>query len=65
MGKTDSILNQPCNTSISYTLEHLRTYVRIKENVQLTEDQGSQLQREDLRPMTLSEKGKNKFIQLS
>lgn len=62
MGKTDPLLNQPCNTSISYTLEHLRTFVRIKENPQLNEDQWSLLQRKDLRSMTLSENGKNKFI---
>ena len=62
MGKTDPILNQPCNTSISYTLEHLRTFVQIKENTQTKEDRWALLERKDLRPMTLSENGKNKFV---
>ncbi len=62
MGKTDPVLNLPCNASISYTLEHLRTYVRLKANPQLKEDQWALLERADLRPMTLSEHGKNKFI---
>ena len=62
MGKTDVNLNTPCNTSLSYTLEHLRTFVRIKKSEQAN-DSWAALKRSDLRPIELSAKGKEKFLQ--
>lgn len=62
MGKTDTVNNSPCNSSLSYTLEHLRTFVRLQANASLKQDQWSSFQRADLRPIELSEKGRTKFL---
>jgi len=81
MGKTDSVGNRPTNASLSWTLENLRTYVRIRElkkdqhkdqardqhqheaqhEAQYL-DQWSCFERSDLRPLSLSEKGQQKFL---
>ncbi len=62
MGKIDPMLNKPCNTSLSYTLEHLRTFVRIKADTNLKSDQWQCLVRGDLRLLELSAKGREKFL---
>ncbi|MFN3697805.1 MAG: diphosphomevalonate/mevalonate 3,5-bisphosphate decarboxylase family protein [Pseudobdellovibrio sp.] len=62
MGKTDTAGNKPTNSSLSYTLNNLRTFVRIKQNGFLTEDRWSPYVRDDLRPIELSEKGRQKFL---
>ncbi len=62
MGKSDPAENRPCNSSLSYTLEHLRTYVRISENSNLADDQWQVFERKDLIPLKLSETGKTKFL---
>ena len=62
MGKTDSKLNRPTNSSFSYCLENLRTYVRIRRDVTLANDIWNPLVRADLRPIELSEKGRQKFL---
>lgn len=62
MGKTNAADNSPCNSSLSYTLDHLRTYVRLQKNDGLTQDQWAALKRDDLRPIELSEKGRAKFL---
>lgn len=62
MGKTDSKLNKPTNASFSYSLENLRTFVRIRRKDELSEDSWSSYSRSDLRPIELSEKGRNKFL---
>ncbi len=63
MGKIDGSLgNKPTNSSFSYCLEKLRTYVRIKPNPALTHDVWAPYLREDLRPIKLSEKGSEKFL---
>lgn len=62
MGKTDANENSPCNSSLSYTLNHLRTFVRMKPDSNLHEDQWSALVRDDLRAIQLSEKGRTKFL---
>ncbi|MFZ3231078.1 MAG: diphosphomevalonate decarboxylase [Pseudobdellovibrio sp.] len=62
MGKVDSKKNSPCNSSLSYTLNHLRTFVSIEDNVSLEFDSWSSLDRKDLRRIDLSEKGRNKFL---
>lgn len=62
MGKLDSSGNKPTNASLSWTLEKLRTYVRIQKNPLLTTDTWKAYQREDLRPIELSLKGQEKFL---
>ncbi|OFZ29772.1 MAG: hypothetical protein A2622_11185 [Bdellovibrionales bacterium RIFCSPHIGHO2_01_FULL_40_29] len=62
MGKTDPVNNRPCNSSLSYTLDHLRTFVRLQPGPQLLEDQWRPFVRSDLRPIELSETGKKKFL---
>lgn len=62
MGKLDAVENKPCNASLSFTLDHLRTFVRIKKTDHLTQDQWSPFVRNDLRPLSLSEKGQTKFL---
>ncbi len=62
MGKSDSAVNRPTNASLSWTLENLRTYVRIQKSETLTSDQWSAFQRNDLRPIELSKKGQEKFL---
>jgi diphosphomevalonate decarboxylase len=61
MGKIQTQGNLPTNASLSYTLDSLRTYVR------LTPQPGSQdtwipLEGEKLETMRLSEKGKERFL---
>lgn len=62
MGKSDLSENKPTNSSLSYCLENLRTFVRIKKNDKLKNDTWSCLQRENLRKIELSEKGRTKFL---
>jgi diphosphomevalonate decarboxylase len=62
MGKKDSSLNKPTNSSFSFCLEKLRTYVRIRVNPSLDNDQWAAYQRDGLRPIDLSDKGKTKFL---
>lgn len=64
MGKTNHQDNFPTNSSISYTLEHLRTFVRIQKVDGLAQDVWAPLQDEKLNlfPLELSEKGKQKFL---
>lgn len=62
MGKTDSVNNRPTNSSLSWTLNNLRTFIRIKLNPELKADQWQPLKREDLLPIELSEKGQKKFL---
>lgn len=64
MGKTNHQDNFPTNASISYTLEHLRTFVRIEKLEGSTKDIWEPLQDENLKlfPLELSEKGQLKFL---
>lgn len=64
MGKTNHQDNFPTNASISYTLEHLRTFVTIEKTSDLKQDVWEPLQIENLNlfPLELSEKGKLKFL---
>ncbi len=62
MGKTDVANNKPTNSSFSFCLENLRTYVRIKKNPELTSDIWKPYLRDDLRPIVLSDKGKEKYL---
>ena len=62
MGKSDSANNRPTNASMSWTLENLRTFVRIQKKANLQKDEWSAYVRSDLRPIELSEVGLNKFL---
>jgi diphosphomevalonate decarboxylase len=62
MGKADSNLNRPTNSSFSFCLENLRTYVRIRRDLNLQNDIWNPLVRTDLLPIELSDKGKKKFL---
>ena len=62
MGKIENSGNRPTNSSFSYCLEKLRTFVRIKPSDSSTEDTWAPYKREDLRPIELSEKGRAKFL---
>lgn len=62
MGKTDSKSNRPTNSSVSYSLDKLKTFVRICQSEDLTEDQWKPLQRGNLLKIELSEKGLIKFL---
>lgn len=61
MGKTSTQQNLPTNASISYTLNHLRSFVTI-EPISGDKDQWQPLQGEGLLSIELSEKGKTKFL---
>lgn len=66
MGKLSSKQNKPTNSSISYTLNHLYTDVRITELKQNKKqnlmDQWKPLKGKDYFPTNLSEKGKERFL---
>lgn len=62
MGKMDSVNNRPTNSSLSWTLNSLRSFVRIKKNNQLKEDSWSALVDNELKPIRLSETGTKKFL---
>lgn len=62
MGKIDTKTNKPANSSFSFCLDKLKTHVRIKKNPELQSDSWKFYERPDLRPLKLSEKGRNKFL---
>lgn len=61
MGKIEGSGNKPTNGSLSYTLENLRTYVRLTE-LESGTDQWKALERDDLEKIELSEKGRQRFL---
>lgn len=61
MGKIEGTGNKPTNASLSYTLENLKTFVRLTE-LDGDLDQWKPLVREDLEKIDLSEKGQQRFI---
>lgn len=65
MGKSQSASNLPSNSSLSYTLEHLRTFVELEETT--SSNIWKPLQNEanenlKLYPLTLSESGQSRFL---
>lgn len=62
MGKIEGTGNKPTNGSLSYTLENLRTFVRITP-IEASEDQWKAFIREDLQFLDLSQKGQQRFLQ--
>lgn len=65
MGKIEGTGNKPTNGSLSYTLENLRTFVRLSliDPKKSDQDSWKVLVRPDLEPLDLSEKGQVRFIQ--
>lgn len=61
MGKTSTQQNLPTNASISYTLNHLRSFVTM-EPISGANDQWRPLVGQGFLPIELSEKGKEKFL---
>lgn len=61
MGKIEGTGNKPTNASISYSLDHLRTYVEI-EQTNKSQDLWSPLRGPQFYPLDLSEKGQTKFL---
>lgn len=61
MGKIEGTGNKPTNASLSYTLENLKTFVRLTE-ISETQDRWAPLLREDLEKIELSEKGRTRFL---
>jgi diphosphomevalonate decarboxylase len=62
MGKVDSVANRPTNSSLSWTLENLRSYVRLTPQPTWTEDQWRPLSREGLVSLQLSEASISRFL---
>jgi diphosphomevalonate decarboxylase len=61
MGKIEGSGNKPTNSSLSYTLENLKTFVRLTQ-IDQGEDQWKPFVRPDLEHLDLSEKGKLRFL---
>jgi diphosphomevalonate decarboxylase len=59
MGKSVSADNRPSNASLSWTLNHLRTYVELSE---ASADEWNPLQGQNLIPIQLSDKGRDKYL---
>jgi diphosphomevalonate decarboxylase len=62
MGKTQTQGNVPTNTSLSYTLDHLRTFVRITETPGASADTWAPLTGPEYQSMALSDKGRGRFL---
>lgn len=60
MGKIDGAGNKPTNASLSYTLEHLRTFIEIELSTK--KDTWSPLIMPQIQSLNLSEKGIQKFL---
>lgn len=64
MGKVDGNKNLPLNASLSYTLDHCRTFVEIEvSKADSDPDSWQPLEIPNSYPMQLSEKGKSRFLQ--
>jgi diphosphomevalonate decarboxylase len=61
MGKTEAQGNHPTNASLSYTLEHLRTFVRLSE-ISESQDRWQLLSGPEYQSMELSAKGQERFL---
>lgn len=62
MGKLDGSKNLPLNASLSYTLDHCRTFVEI-EISETGSDSWQPLEIPKSSPMQLSERGKSRFLE--
>lgn len=61
MGKSDLVTNRPANSSLSWTMENLRTFVQLELN-SLAQDKWAPLKKDGVFSIELSEKGKQKFL---
>jgi diphosphomevalonate decarboxylase len=61
MGKTSTEANIPTNSSLSYTLENLRSFVQITQTEE-TKDRWAPLEQRGLASLSLGEKGQAKFL---
>lgn len=62
MGKIEGQGNQPTNSSLSWTLDHLRSYVRITPQPGMLEDQWAPLQADNVLPLPLGEGAIARFL---
>ena len=62
MGKEDSQANLPTNSSLSWTLDDLRTHVHLTLREDLTEDRWQALQGPGFETLNLSQSAKNRFL---
>lgn len=62
MGKLDQNSNVPTNSSLSLTLDELRTFVRITLKEELTHDQWAPLKQDGLQKIELSQKSIDRFL---
>jgi diphosphomevalonate decarboxylase len=62
MGKIEEAGNRPTNSSLSWTLEDLRSFVVITHRPDLTEDTWAPLKRPEMAPMDLSAKSVGRFL---
>ena len=62
MGKTDTTKNIPTNSSLSLTLEKLRTYVEVSEVSETGNDKWQPLEKEGVLPINLTEKAQHRFL---
>lgn len=63
MGKTDAQGNRPTNSSLSYTLEHLRTHLELELiSMDDGEDRWEPLTGDGLTELQLSSKGRERFL---
>ncbi len=63
MGKLDSASNHPTNSSLSWTLENLRSFVRLTVDPAASEDHWSPLTGDGLLKMEMSAKSISRFLQ--
>lgn len=63
MGKIEGSDNKPTNSSLSWTLENLRSFVQITSNPKLAKDEWTPLKGAGLLSLELSEKSQARFIQ--
>ena len=61
MGKTSTEANIPTNSSLSFTLENLRSFVQITK-IEEAKDRWAPLKQEGLATLTLNDKGQEKFL---
>lgn len=62
MGKTDSADNRPTNSSLSWTLENLRSTVEVEWNEAFVQDEWAPLLETGVPALDLSDKGRAKFL---
>ncbi len=62
MGKIEGTGNQPTNSSLSWTLENLRSFVRLTSDPSLPADQWAPLKRDNLVDIEMSEKSISRFL---